>query len=82
MPAACQSTPTPRPGVGWCASATLCPHRIDLAPRPGNPEESIPVTFTFGEAGEVTVDAVVAAEGQDPGADVDFPDPDEDPTDP
>lgn len=30
--------------------------------------QSIPVTFVFARAGEVTVDAVVAAEGQTPGA--------------
>jgi hypothetical protein len=41
---------------------------------------SIPVTFTFQRAGEVTVDAMVAAEGQDPMPTFDFPDPDEDPT--
>ena len=43
--------------------------------------QSIPVTFVFEEAGEVTIDAMVAAEGQDPTPPVDFPDPDEDPTD-
>lgn len=42
--------------------------------------QSIPVTFVFAQAGEVTVDAVVAAEGQDPGAPYDFPDPAEDPS--
>lgn len=42
--------------------------------------ESIPVTFVFEEAGEVTVDAVVAAEGQTPAAPFDFPDPADDPT--
>lgn len=42
--------------------------------------ESIPVTFVFEDAGEVTVEAVVAAEGQDPSASFDFPDPAEDPT--
>ena len=42
--------------------------------------ESIPVTFEFEEAGEVTVEAVVAAEGQTPSAPFDFPDPAEDPT--
>jgi hypothetical protein len=41
---------------------------------------SIPVTFVFEEAGEVTVEAVVAAEGQAPSAPFDFPDPAEDPT--
>ncbi|SDX90643.1 Copper(I)-binding protein [Modestobacter sp. DSM 44400] len=35
--------------------------------------ESIPVTFTFERAGTVTVDAMVAAEGQTPSATVDFP---------
>jgi len=44
--------------------------------------QSIPVTFTFDDAGEVTVEAVVAAAGQRPGADVDFPDPDSDTVDP
>ena len=43
--------------------------------------QSIPVTFVFEEAGEVTLDAMVAAEGQDPRPTVDFADPDEDPTD-
>jgi periplasmic copper chaperone A len=42
--------------------------------------ESIPVTFRFEHAGAVTVQAVVAAEGQTPSATVDFPDPDEDPS--
>ena len=42
--------------------------------------QSIPVTFVFEEAGEVTVDAMVAAEGQDPLPPFDFPDPAEDPT--
>jgi copper(I)-binding protein len=42
--------------------------------------QSIPVTFVFAEAGEVTLDAMVAAAGQDPTPTVDFPDPAEDPT--
>lgn len=42
--------------------------------------QSLPVTFVFEEAGEVTVDATVAAEGQSPTAPFDFPDPAEDPT--
>lgn len=42
--------------------------------------QSIPVTFVFEDAGEVTVDAVVAAEGPTPAAPFDFPDPAEDPT--
>jgi copper(I)-binding protein len=42
--------------------------------------QSIPVTFVFEDAGEVTVDATVAAEGQSPTAPFDFPDPAEDPT--
>ena len=44
--------------------------------------QSIPVTFTFGEAGEVTVDVPVSAEGQTPAPPFDFPDddPDQDPT--
>ena len=41
--------------------------------------ESIPVTFRFDD-GEVTVEAVVAAEGQTPSRSNDFPDPDEDPS--
>lgn len=39
--------------------------------------QSIPVTFVFEESGEVTVDAMVAAEGQNPTPTYDFPDPDE-----
>ncbi len=42
--------------------------------------ESVPVTFVFEDAGEVTVDAVVAAAGQTPTAPFDFSDPAEDPT--
>jgi hypothetical protein len=42
--------------------------------------ESIPVTFRFGSAGEVTVPAMVAAEGQTPAPTYDFPDPAQDPT--
>ena len=42
--------------------------------------QSIPVTFVFEQAGEVTIEAVVAAEGQDPTPTSDFPDPAEDPT--
>jgi copper(I)-binding protein len=42
--------------------------------------QSIPVTFVFEQAGEVTIDAMVAAEGQDPTPPFDFPDPAEDPT--
>jgi copper(I)-binding protein len=37
--------------------------------------QSIPVTFFFEESGEVTVDAVVAAEGQTPAPPFDFADP-------
>ena len=37
--------------------------------------QSIPVTFLFEEAGKVTVDAVVAAEGQTPAPPFDFADP-------
>lgn len=44
--------------------------------------QSIPVTFVFEEAGEVTVDAMVAASGQEPTAPFDFEDPAEDPSDP
>ena len=45
--------------------------------------QSIPVTFTFADAGEVTVDVPVSAEGQTPRQPFDFPnsDPDQDPTD-
>ena len=44
--------------------------------------QSIPVTFTFGDVGEVTVDVPVSAEGQSPAPPFDFPDddPDQDPT--
>jgi copper(I)-binding protein len=44
--------------------------------------QSIPVTFAFGEAGEVTVDVPVSAEGQNPTPPFHFPDddPDQDPT--
>jgi copper(I)-binding protein len=44
--------------------------------------QSIPVTFTFGAAGEVTIDVPVSAEGQAPTPPFDFPDedPDQDPT--
>lgn len=42
--------------------------------------QSIPVTLVFQDAGEVTVDAPVAAEGQNPEPTYDFPDPAEDPT--
>ena len=44
--------------------------------------QSIPVTFTFAEAGEVTIEVPVSAEGQDPTNPFDFPndDPDQDPT--
>ena len=42
--------------------------------------ESIPVTFTFDKGGDVTVQAMVAAEGQDPAPTYDFPDPAEGPT--
>jgi len=42
--------------------------------------ESIPVTFTFADAGEVTVDAMVSADRQDPLPTYDFPDPAEDPS--
>ena len=42
--------------------------------------QSIPVTLRFEEAGPVTVEAVVAAEGQAPTPTYDFPDPAEDPS--
>ncbi|RBY90202.1 hypothetical protein DQ244_12085 [Blastococcus sp. TBT05-19] len=42
--------------------------------------QSIPVTLVFEEAGEVTVDAMVAAAGQEPTEPFDFEDPAEDPT--
>ncbi len=42
--------------------------------------QSIPVTLRFEDAGTVTVDAVVAAEGQTPRPTYDFPDPAEDPS--
>lgn len=47
--------------------------------RPLRSSQSIPVTFVFEDAGTVTVDAVVAAEGQVPRP-FDFPDPAEDPS--
>ncbi|WNV75259.1 hypothetical protein [Geodermatophilus sp. DSM 44513] len=40
--------------------------------------QSIPVTFVFENAGQVTIDAMVAAEGQNPTPTFDFPDPAED----
>ena len=52
---------------------------LDLG-RPLRSSQSIPVTFVFEQAGEVTIDAMVAAEGQDPTPPFDFPDPAEDPT--
>ncbi|GAA3177114.1 hypothetical protein GCM10010531_33540 [Blastococcus jejuensis] len=51
----------------------------DLA-RPLRSSQSIPVTLEFAEAGSVSLDAVVAAEGQSPAAPFDFPDPAEDPS--
>jgi copper(I)-binding protein len=42
--------------------------------------QSIPVTIVFEDAGEVTLDVPVAAEGQNPTPPFDFPDPAEDPT--
>ena len=48
--------------------------------RPLRSSQSIPVTVTFERAGEGTVDAMVAAEGQDPPPSFDLPDPDENPT--
>jgi copper(I)-binding protein len=42
--------------------------------------QSIPVTLVFQEAGEVTLDVPVAAEGQNPTPTFDFPDPAEDAT--
>jgi predicted small lipoprotein YifL len=42
--------------------------------------QSIPVTFVFEDAGSLTIDAMVAAEGQDPAAPFDFPDPASDPS--
>ncbi len=42
--------------------------------------QSIPVTLVFEDAGEVTLDVPVAAEGQNPEPTFDFPDPAEDPT--
>jgi copper(I)-binding protein len=52
---------------------------VDLA-RGLRSSQPIPVTFRFESAGEVTVRAVVAAEGQPPSPTYDFPDPAEDPT--
>ncbi|GAB3196837.1 hypothetical protein GCM10027261_20640 [Geodermatophilus arenarius] len=42
--------------------------------------QSIPVALEFARAGEVTVDAMVAAERQHPEPPYDFPDPAEDPS--
>jgi copper(I)-binding protein len=42
--------------------------------------QSIPVTLVFEDAGEVTLDVPVAAEGQNPAPPYDFPDPAGDPT--
>ncbi|MFD2092647.1 copper chaperone PCu(A)C [Blastococcus deserti] len=42
--------------------------------------QTIPVTLVFEDAGTVTLDAPVAAEGQNPEPPYDFPDPAEDPT--
>jgi copper(I)-binding protein len=42
--------------------------------------ESIPVTFVFEGAGEVTVEAMVAAEGTEPSSPFDFEDPAGDPS--
>ncbi|TFV51571.1 copper chaperone PCu(A)C [Blastococcus sp. TF02A_35] len=52
---------------------------IDLG-RSLRSSQSIPVTLVFEDAGEVTVDAPVAAEGQRPESPFDFTDPAEDPT--
>lgn len=52
---------------------------VDLD-RPLRSSQSVPVTFVFEHAGQVSVRAVVAAEDQEPDSDVDFPDPAEDPT--
>ena len=43
--------------------------------------QSIPVTFVFGEAEELTIEAMVSASGQNPTPTVDVEDPDEDPND-
>ncbi len=50
---------------------------LDLE-RPLRSSRSVPVTLVFRDAGEVTVEAVVAAEGQTPAPPYDFPDPAED----
>lgn len=42
--------------------------------------QSIPVTFVFEDAGEVTVQVMVAADGQEPDQPFDFEDPADDPT--
>ena len=64
-------------GAGGPPNVTL----LDLG-RELRSSQSIPVTFAFGEAGEVTVDVPVSAEGQNPTPPFDFPDddPDQDPT--
>lgn len=65
--------------VGAEGSPTIVLRDLDESLRSS---QSIPVTFTFRDAGEATVEAIVAASGQEPDTDVDFPDPDADPTDP
>ena len=60
-------------GAEGAATVTL----VDLD-RSLRSSQSIPVTLVFEEAGEVTIDAVVAAEGQDPAPPFDFPDPADD----
>ena len=61
-------------GAEGAPSVTL----VDLG-RSLRSSQSIPVTLEFAQAGAVTVDAVVAAEGQSPEPPHDFPDPAEDP---
>lgn len=63
--------------VGAAGAPTIT--LIDLG-RPLRSSQSIPVTLVFEDAGPVTVDVPVAAEGQDPVPTYDFPDPAEDPT--
>jgi copper(I)-binding protein len=62
-------------GAEGAPSITL----VDLG-RSLRSSQSIPVTLVFEDAGEVIVDAPVAAEGSDPRSPYDFPDPAEDPT--
>jgi copper(I)-binding protein len=64
--------------VGAEGAPTIVLQDVEAALRSS---ESVAVTFTFSDGGEATVAAVVAASGQEPDSDVDFEDPDQDPSD-